>query len=168
MHILDTIKTRRSIRKYKDKPVEKKKLFNVLEAARLAPSAMNKQPYRLVVVTEREIVRKLISTCNQDWTTPMIIVVCAFPSEAWTREDGEQYWKVDAAIAMHNISMVAVEEGLGTCWIAAFKEYEVKRILGIPPQARVMAMTPLGYPDEKKGPVTRRKSLKELVRYEKW
>ena len=94
--------------------------------------------------------------------------MCALPSEAWTRDDGENYWKADAAIAMHNMSLVSLEEGLGTCWIAAFKEIEIKRILGIPAHVRVMAMTPVGYAAEKKGPVTRRKSLKELVRYEKW
>jgi nitroreductase len=162
------MRTRRSIRRYEDKPVEREKLVNILESARLAPSAMNKQPYRLVVVTDRKVINELISACNQDWAAPAIIVMCALPSEAWTRDDGENYWKADAAIAMHNMSLVSLEEGLGTCWIAAFKEIEIKRILGIPAHVRVMAMTPVGYAAEKKGPVTRRKSLKELVRYEKW
>ncbi len=162
------MRTRRSIRRYKDKPVEKEKLVNILESARLAPSAMNKQPYTLVVVTEKEAIKKLIAACNQDWATSTIIVMCALPSEAWTRDDGESYWKADAAIAMHNMSLVSLEEGLGTCWIAAFKESEIKKILGIPAHVRVMAMTPLGYAAEKKGSVTRRKSLEELVRYERW
>ena len=74
----------------------------------------------------------------------------------------------DAAIAMSNISLGAYASGLGTCWIAAFREEEIKKILNIPSNVRVFAMTPLGYPDEKKGPVKKRKLLEELVHYEKW
>lgn len=168
LEVFETIKKRRSIRKYEEKSVEKKKLLKVLEAARLAPSAMNLQPYAFVVTTEKETIKRLSSACNQEWIAPIMIVVCAFPKEAWVRDDGEQYWKADAAIAMNNISLQAVTEGLGTCWIAAFKEEEIKEILEIDPKARVLALTPLGYPAEKKGPVTNRKTIDKIVHYEKW
>jgi nitroreductase len=168
LEIFEAIKRRRSIRKYEQKVVEKEKLSKVLEAARLAPSAMNRQPYAFVVTSDNETIEKISSACNQEWDAPTIIVVCAFPEEAWVRDDGEEYWKADAAIAMSNMSLQACAEGLGTCWIAAFKEEKIKDILGIGPEARVVAMTPLGYPAEKKGPVTNRKSIDELVHYERW
>ena len=168
MEIFEAIKRRRSIRKYEQKVVEKEKLSKVLEAARLAPSAMNRQPYAFVVTSDNETIEKISSACNQEWDAPTIIVVCAFPEEAWVRDDGEEYWKADAAIAMNNMSLQECAEGLGTCWIAAFKEEKIKDILGIGPEARVVAMTPLGYPAEKKGPVTNRKTIDELVHYERW
>jgi len=168
MDVFEAIQTRRSIRKYMEKPVGQKKLAKILEAVRLAPSAMNKQPYNLVVVTDNQTKEKLSSACNQEWTAPAMVIVCAFPDRSWIREDEEEYWKADVAIAMHSLSLAAVEEGLGTCWIAAFREEEVRKILGIPSDVRIMAMTPLGYAAEKKGPVTKRKTLEELIRYEKW
>jgi nitroreductase len=168
LEVFEAIKRRRSIRKYEQKVVDKEKLLKILEAARLAPSALNRQPYAFVVIKEKENIEKLSSACNQEWNSPIMIVVCAFPKEAWVRDDGEEYWKADAAIAMNNISLQACAEGLGTCWIAAFKEEEIKETLGITPEAKVLAMTPLGYPAEKKGPVTKRKAIDELVHYEKW
>jgi nitroreductase len=168
LDVFEAIKKRRSIRKYNQKTVEKEKLSKVLEAARLAPSAMNRQPYAFVVTSDNKTIQKISAACNQKWNAPTIITVCAFPDKAWTREDGEEYWKADSTAAMTNLSLQACAEGLGTCWIAAFKEAEIKHILGLQPEARVVAMTPLGYPKEEKGPVTNRKSINELVHYEKW
>jgi nitroreductase len=164
MDVFEAIKRRRSIRKYKPTKIEKEKLMNVLEAARLAPSAMNCQPYIFVVTSDTETIKKISSACNQQWDSPTIIAICSFPDKAWVRDDGEEYWKVDAAVAMTYLSLQACAEGLGTCWIVAFKEDEIKQILGIK-KSRVVAMTPLGYPAEEKGPVTNRKSIDELVQY---
>jgi nitroreductase len=164
LDVFEAIKKRRSIRKYKRTVVEKEKLMKVLEAARLAPSAMNRQPYIFVVTSDTETIQKISSACNQQWDSPTIIAICSFPDKAWVRDDGEEYWKVDAAVAMTNLSLQACAEGLGTCWIAAFKEDEIKQILGVK-EARVVAMTPLGYPAEEKGPVTNRKSIDELVQF---
>jgi nitroreductase len=170
MDMFEVIRTRRSIRKYIDKPVEKEKLLRVLEAARLAPSAVNRQPWDFIVITDPKIKEEMKSAYSRDWfySAPVIIVACASPSKAWVRKDGEEYWKVDAAIAMQNLVLAAWAEGLGTCWIGAFDEQEVKKTLGIPPEIRVVAMTPLGYPAEKKEPVTDRKPLSEIVHYDHW
>ena len=162
------IKRRRSIRKYKDDPVEKEKLLKVLEATRLAPSAMNRQPYEFLITSDTKTIERISSACNQKWDAPTIIVVCAFPNKAWVRDDGEEYWKADAAAAMTILSLQACAEGLGTCWIAAFKEEEIKKILKIKNESRVVAMTPLGYPAEKKKAVSNRKSLDEIVHYNQW
>jgi nitroreductase len=169
MDVFEAIRTRRSIRRYKKKLVEKKKLAKVLEAARLAPSAANRQPWSFVVVTDNKVKESLRLAYNENWfvSAPVIVVACVFPEKAWTR-DGEEYGKVDVSIAMQNLILAAWEEGLGTCWVGAFKESLVKRALGIPKNVRVIAMTPLGYPAEHKGPVKDRKPLEEIVHYDRW
>ena len=170
MDVFEAIRTRRSIRKYRDRPVEQEKLSKVLEAARLSPSAANRQPWRFIVVTNSEVKEKLREAYNRDWfvSAPVIIVGCVLPNKSWVRRDGEEYWKVDLAIAMQSLVLEAWEQGLGTCWIGAFREEEVKKALRIPEEARVVALTPLGYPAEEKGPVTDRKPLEEIVSYNHW
>jgi nitroreductase len=165
LDFFEAIKNRRSIRKYQDKNVEKEKLHKILEAARLAPSAMNRQPYQLFVVTSKAVLGKVDSACNQRWEAPIMIVMVCSPKEAWVRDDGEEFWKADAAIAMNQVSLAAFAEGLGTCWIAAFKENAIKEILGIDSAYRVPFLSPLGYPAENKGPITNRKTIDSLVRY---
>ena len=107
---------------------------------------------------------------GQSWfvNAPLIIVVCADPSSAWVRRDGEEFWKVDAAIALQDMILCATEEGLGTCWIGAFSEEPARRVLKIPEKIRIAAMTPLGYADESKEPVSDRKPLKKITHYEYW
>lgn len=170
MAVFDIIRQRRSIRKYKNRPIEKEKIEKMLEAARIGPSAANMQPCTFVVVLNQDVRQKLRRAYNNEWfvNAPVIIVACASPSDAWRRDDGEEYWKVDAAIAMQNLILEATELGLGTCWIADFDEKEAKRALEIPKYIRVVAMTPLGYPDEQKEPTTDRKPLTAIIHYEKW
>jgi nitroreductase len=165
LNFFEVIKNRRSIRKYQDKNVEREKLQKILEAARIAPSAMNRQPYQLFVVINQDILSKIESACNQQWKAPIMIAVVCVPKEAWVRDDGEEFWKADAAIMMNQVSLAAFAEGLGTCWIAAFKENEVKEILGVDSASRIPFLSPLGYPAENKGPITNRKTIDSLVRY---
>lgn len=170
MGVFEAIKTRRSIRRYKEDPIDEETLRKVLEAARLAPSAANRQPWRFIVVTDPIVKRSLRKAYDKEWFTsaPVIVVACAVPEEAWVRRDGEEYWKVDVSIAMQNLVLAAWDEGLGTCWIGAFDENEAKQALGVPPNVRIVAMTPLGYPAETKGPVSNRKPLSEIVHYNHW
>jgi len=168
MKVQEALETLRSIRDYKDADVEEEKLLKILEAARLAPSALNKQPWRYVVVKDKEMINKINYACNQTWFAPVMIVGCVDPAESYVREDGEGYWKMDLAISMHNLMLSAWEEGLGTCWVTAFSEKEIKEFLGIPHYMRVLALTPLGYPEKKKKPVLNRKSMDEIVFYESW
>jgi len=170
MKVFDAISLRRSIRKYKSDPVEKGKLERILEAGRLSPSAVNKQPWHFIVVRDPSVRESLRASYGQSWfvNAPLIIVVCADPSSAWVRRDGEEFWKVDAAIALQDMILCATEEGLGTCWIGAFSEEPARRVLKIPEKIRIAAMTPLGYADESKKPVSDRKPLKEITHYEYW
>ena len=163
MNVLEAVEKRRSIRKYLTKPVEDEKLKAILEAGRLGPSAANKQPCHIIVVTKPDARQSMKDAYKADWFTqaPAIILVCADPKEAWCRKDGEEYWKVDAAICMQNIVLASTELELGTCWIAAFDEKGAKKALNIPEEIRVVGMTPLGYPAEEKGPANDRKPLEK-------
>jgi nitroreductase len=173
MEVLEAIRNRRSIRRFEDTPVEEWKLLNILEAGRLAPSAHNQQPWSFIVVTDPRVKEKLSAACEQDFfittahgvSPPVVIVVCAHPGEGWVRIDGEEFWKMDVGIAMQNMALAAVNEGLASCMIVAFREEEVKKALAIRPEERVIALIPIGYPMEKKGPVTNRKPLHEIVRW---
>lgn len=185
MNVLDAIRTRRSIRVFADKPVEEEKLRTVLDAARLAPSAGNRQPWRFIVVTDPEV-KELIKQVKARRmpppprppppgapprrspldTAPVIIVGCAVPGESFP---GTDFWKVDVSIALQNLVLAAWSLGLGTCWIGVFHEEEdLKEALGLPKDARIVAMVALGYPAEEKGPVTDRKPLEQVVYHNRW
>ena len=164
------IRARRSIRNYLDKPVEDEKLLRILEAGRLSPSAVNLQPCSFVVIKDPVVKARLVKAYDRLWfnKVPVIIVVCADPGKAWRRRDGEEVWKIDAAIALQTMILAATAEGLGTCWICAFDEKKIREALGIPASIRVVAMTPLGYAAETKGAVSERKPLSDLVHRESW
>jgi nitroreductase len=169
MDFQNLIKNRYSVRSYQDKAVEEDKLQKVLEAARLAPTAANKQPFKLIVVKTRGKKEDLKRIYHADWFSeaPLVICACAVSKEAWTRRDGHCYMEVDVAIAMDHLILAAADLGLGTCWIAAFDAQAAREILKLPDDVEPLLFTPLGYPADEPGTKTR-KGLDELVRYEKW
>ena len=165
MEFYEVISKRRSIRAYKKNTVEDSKLSRILNAARLAPTAANRQPYSLIVVKDEETKQKLKDAYSQEWffTAPVIVCACALPDDAWKRNDGKGYVDVDVAIAMDHLILAASAEGLGTCWIAAFKPEVVREVLNIPDNMEPLVLTPLGYPETIPEP-TFRKPLEEMVR----
>lgn len=165
MEFYEVINKRRSIRAYKKDPVEDSKLSRILNAARLAPTAANRQPYSLIVVKDEDTKIRLKDAYSQEWffTAPVIICACALPDDAWKRNDGKGYVDVDVAIAIDHLILAASAEGLGTCWIAAFKPEVVKEVLNIPDNMEPLVLTPLGYPETIPEP-TFRKPLEEMVR----
>lgn len=169
MMFAELIRKRYSVRSYKPDPIEDNKLSQVLEAARLAPSASNRQPYQLIVVKTagREKELKRIYSGSFFTEAPLVICACALPSKAWSRKDGTDYSHVDIAIAMDHLVLAAAELGLGTCWIAAFDPDAAQDVLGLPTEAVPVVFTPLGYPADTPG-VKNRKPLSELVRYDHW
>lgn len=170
MHFQILAKKRYSCRAYKPDPVEVEKLNRVLEAARSAPTACNRQPFRIIVVKTGDRRKELGRIYGRDWfvQAPLIIGICAVPSEAWVRRaDGWNSAELDSAIAMDHLIMAATEEGLGTCWIGAFDVEAARDVLGVPEDAVPVAFTPLGYPAEFPPP-TKRRSLDELIRRERW
>ena len=169
LDILDAIRNRRSIRAYHSKPVPEEKLQRVLEAARLAPTARNMQEWRLVVVRERDTREKLMKAANNQsfvLQAPVVIAACGVIAD-YTMRCGQLSYAVDTAIAVDHMTLQAAAEGLGTCWVCAFSEADVKVILGIPSEVRVVALMTLGYPAERPEPRSR-KDLSELVAFEKY
>ena len=160
------IADRRSIRKYKPDAVDEEKLRRVLEAARLAPSAANRQPVLLYVIRDAQLRQRLLEAYPQKWfvAAPVIICACAQTGRAWQRGDGKSYADVDVTIALDHLILAATAEGLGTCWIGAFKADPLRKLLDIPADLEPVALTPLGYPAEEP-PARPRKDLEELVIY---
>jgi nitroreductase len=161
--VFEAIRTRRSIRAYKNEPVPTESLDKVLEAARIAPSAGNRQEYKFVVVQDENIKQSLVPACNNQGfvgEAGVIIVGCA-------TNPSRRYSAVDVAIAMDHMTLAAASLGLGTCWIGAFSEEKVKEILGRPDQAQVVCILPLGIP-AKEGTMRTRKSKEELFSKDRW
>lgn len=164
MDIYEIIKKRQSIRSYKPEPVEEEKISRILEAARSAPSAANRQPVYFVVIKNEKTKQLLKKAYDEKWfyTAPIIICACSIPEKAWKRSDGKNYADIDVSIAMDHLILAATAEGLATCWVAAFKVSLVKSILNLPAEMEPLAMSPIGYPLDTSKP-TYRKPLEEIV-----
>jgi len=187
MELMEAINGRRSIRRYTSKPVDDKTLNIILEAARQAPSWANTQCWRFIVVRDSKLKNKLADTgiavatdkpnraAEAIRTTPVAIVACAEIRKAgyYTQEprgpvtDKGDWYMYDVALAMQNLTLAAHALGLGTVHIGAFDAVKVAEILGVPEGFAVVAMTPLGYPDEEPNPRPR-KELAEIVSYDKF
>ena len=157
---------RRSVRSYKPDPVESEKLSSVLEAARMAPSAANRQPYKLYVIPTKGREQELRKIYNSDWFVqpPYVICICVSESTAWKRQsDGLSFAMVDAAIAFDHLVLTATSLGLGTCWISAFDVDAVRQLLELPEDLVPLLFTPLGYPDSQPHPPKHRRPLEDLV-----
>jgi len=169
MNVFTAISERSSVRAYKASEVGEDKLKKILEAARLAPSASNRQDWKFIIVKNAETKKKLAEAAfSQSFIgeAPIVIVACGTEPKA-IMSCGQPAYTVDVSIACAFMILQAYELGLGTCWIGAFKEDEVKRILKIPEEIRVVAMTPLGYPDQPPSQKLR-KSLDQIVCHEKF
>jgi len=167
MDVHTAIKTRRSVRAYKPDPVPDESLKRILEAARLAPSAANRQQWKFVVVRDPERRKQLSRAAhNQGFVgeAPVVITAVALDPERVMSCEVPAY-AVDLAIAVDHITLAAVEEGLGTCWIGAFSQEDVKRLLNIPPRYKVVALSPLGFPADQPRAKSR-KELEDIVCYE--
>ena len=170
MEYSQVIANRYSVRAYRPDPVEDEKLQAILEAARLAPTAANRQPIQLIVMQTRGRETEIGKIYRRPWfvQAPLVIAVCAVSSQAWVREsDRFNARLIDAAIVADHLILAATNLGLGTCWIAAFNVEAARSVLNLPADAEPVIFTPLGYPADLPGPKIR-KPLKDLVRYEHW
>ncbi|MCK4414795.1 MAG: nitroreductase family protein [Candidatus Eisenbacteria sp.] len=169
MEFQELITARYSVRAYRAQPVEEEKLARILEAARLAPTAANRQAFRLIVIPTAGREEALRRVYPKDWfvQAPLVIAAAGLPQENWVRRDGHNYVDVDVAIVMDHLILAAADQGLGTCWIGAFDPTAAREVLGLPPEAEPIAFTPLGYAADEPRP-KKRKELDELVRHETW
>ncbi len=162
MSLIDTILTRRSIRRYEIKDISEEVLRQILEAGRQAPSAANRQPVRFVVVKDRDLLKTLCDTLITRFVkyAPLAIVGCADVESLLTGK-----WAVvDATIALENMVIAAWALGVGSCWIGACNEEKVKELLKIPKKWKVVALATLGYPAEQPKP-RKKKSFEEMFSF---
>ncbi len=168
MDIYEAIEKRYSVREYQDKPVEEAKLHRVLDAGRVAPSGSNRQEWKFVVVLDGETRRLVAEAADQDFlaTAPVIIAVvglnpnkvmhCTVPADP-----------VDCAIAIDHMTLAAVAEGLGTCWIGHFDQDSCRSLLNVPSSAKIIELLALGYPAVEPG-TKKRRPAEEIICYERF
>ena len=184
MEFDEVIISRKSVRSFQDKEISEEILNNMMEAARLSPSYQNRQCWRFVVVRNKKIIKDLalrsgmISKVNffiKD--APVVVIACADPAKSGTMND-QNYYLVDTAIAFQQMMLTAWNHRVGSCWLAAFNEQIVREILEIPKNIRVVALSPFGYPKEKKSlyekavkvfaQSKKRNEIKNIFCYDKW
>lgn len=173
MPVIDLMRSRYSVRAYEDRPVDRDTLLCVLEAARVAPSACNNQPWHFLVVQD-PAARAVLAACYpRDWfrTAPAVIVCCAEPAKAWCRRDGKNHADIDLAIAVDHLTLAAAEAGLGTCWICAFDAAKARELLRLPAGIDPVALIPIGHPAKDATPAalhSQRKPMEEIVHWERF
>lgn len=169
MDFHEVIKKRYSVRSYENRPVEEEKLRRVLEAGRMAPSARNRQEWKFVVVRDARVRQKLVEASGQAFLAeaPVVIAVvgltpeakmfCTIPTDP-----------VDCAIAIDHMSLAAVAEGLGSCWIGHFDQDACRKILGVPESAKIMELLPMGYPSGPGKTEKPRKAFQDVVCFDRF
>ena len=164
MNFLDLVKQRYSCRNYEQRSVEQEKLDYVMECVRLAPSAVNLQPWRFHIVKDEAEKEKLRGCYHRDWfsTAPMYIICSILHNEEWVRRDGKPHGNIDIAIAVEHLCLAATEQGLATCWVCNFDADLCKKLFELSEQEEPAVLIPIGYaadePKEKK-----RKEMKEIT-----
>lgn len=169
MRFQELIRQRRAVRKFKDAPVEKSILLKVLDAARMAPSAVNYQPWHFIVLQEKENLEQIYKTYPRGWfkAAPVVIIACADYSQSWKRNiDGKDSAEIDIAIAVDHLTLQAAELGLGTCWVCNFDAERCAEYLNLPLYITPVALIPIGYPLDDTAPPKKRKEIEEIVHWE--
>ncbi|MFZ5354725.1 MAG: nitroreductase family protein [Bacillota bacterium] len=173
MDFNQVVQTRKSVKRFKSEDIPENKLESMLNAARVAPSWGNRQCWKFVLVRKQDIKKKIAEAMLPENSAhmgveqaPLIIVVCAEP-ESSAKSNNQEYYLVDSAIAMDHLILAAHNEGLGTCWVGKFDENKIKQLLKIPEHYRVVALTPVGYPDESPDTESRR-TINEIGYLDGW
>lgn len=171
MSLLHLIKTRKSVRKFKPDKVSKELILQLLEAVRWAPSAVNRQPWRFIVVDAPELIQKVQESYPREWfkSVHQVIIVCGNHEESWKREiDNKDYCDIDVAIATDHLTLKATELGLGTCWVCNFNPDTIRHSFQLPESWEPIVLVPFGFPleDDSLSPIEKnRKKLEELVHF---
>ncbi|MGE5363736.1 MAG: nitroreductase family protein [Bacteroidota bacterium] len=171
MDIEELIEKRYSVRNYKTSPVEEEKIMRILQSGRMAPSAKNRQPRHFVVVTDMQQRKRLNGAFNKPGfhDAPVVIAVCGDRNEGWHREsDGRDHLGIDVAIAADHMILTASELGLGSCWVCNFDISLVRDVLELPENIEPVVLIPLGYTSDENPPLKVRKSLAEIVHWNKY
>ncbi|MCJ7501357.1 nitroreductase family protein [bacterium] len=171
MDFYELIRNRESIRNYDpDRPLDRDTLYRILEAGRLAPSAVNFQPWRFLVISSEEMLAKIRPCYGRDWFSdaPHVLVVVGKVDEAWVRQkDGHNFLETDLTIALDHMILAAEYEGVATCWVGAYDPDLLREALSLEENEIIYSITPLGYPKEgfiKKGN-KKRKEISKIVEF---
>ncbi len=171
MNFLELAKNRFSVRKYKSHPISNEDLLYVLEAGRIAPSAVNYQPWHFLVVKEKENLENLYALYRREWfrEAPVVLIILADHSQSWKRSEGKDHADIDVAIAADHMTLAATDRGLGTCWVCNFDKQKTIEVLNLPEHLEPVVFLPLGYPDQETDTnrfESKRKPLNEIVSWE--
>ncbi len=167
MEFLELAQKRYSCRKFLDKEVEKEKIYKILEAGRLAPTACNFQPQRILVVTDREKQKALKECTKFTFDAPVILGVCYDKEESWKRKyDGQDGGIVDASIVTTHMMLEIAQLELGSTWVGSFDPNKARNILNIPDNLEIVNLLPFGYPAEdgaESAMHNQRKTIEQIV-----
>jgi nitroreductase len=168
----DIFESRKSIRHFADRPVEPEKIERLVISLGRAQSAANRQPWHFIILSDEEARGRIRDLFTKEGfkRAPVLVVACADPSQAWVRKsDNVNYAWVDVTIAITEMIGAATAEGLGTCWVAAIDAEAVKARLGIPEKIELVAVIPIGYPEEElKREAKTRKPISEIIHHGRW
>lgn len=168
MNFLELALQRSSVRDYQPKAVEREKLLQVLEAARIAPSAANFQPWQFVVFTDPDILKLIYPLYPREWliTAPVILLALGDHDKGWHRgKDGKDFTQVDVAIAIDHLTLAATELGLGSCWICNFDVENCRKLFTIPDNLEPIALISIGYPTINPAKAKQRKPIEQIVQW---
>ncbi len=169
MNLLELTKQRYSVRLFSNQEIEKEKLDYLLEVARMAPSAVNLQPWSFLVLQSEEAKKDIQACYDRDWfkTAPIYIVVCGNHLASWKRaSDNKDHCDIDIAIATEHIALAAAEQGLGSCWVCNFDAALCKKLMQLPDGIEPMVILPIGYPDQQSvAKEKNRKNTEDIVLY---
>ncbi len=170
MDVYEAMRARRSVRAFRAEAVEDETLDRIFEAVRLAPSARNRQEWRFVIARDALLRERLAGeAAGQPFVgEAAAVIACCAQTDGHLMRCGQPAYTVDVAIAVDHLTLAAAAEGLGTCWIGSFDEGIVKRILGIPPEIRVVQLLALGKPRGDGPSAKNRLKLSEILHYERW
>jgi nitroreductase len=168
---LELAKERFSCRNYKSDLIPDELLLKVFEAFRVAPSAVNFQPWHILIYKEQENKEKIFQAYPREWikTAPVLLVICADHSKSWKRKDGKDHADIDISIAVDHLTLQAAELGLATCWVCNFDRDRLEKAIQLPDHMEAIVIIPIGYPNDK-GDLERhlkRKSINEFTHWEK-
>lgn len=166
MNFKELCERRYSVRSYKPEQIPQEKLDYIMECVRLAPSAVNKQPWHFILYTNEEDRKKIQQCYGREWIqeAPAYIVAYARADEAWVRRyDEKNHADIDVAIAVEHLCLAAAEQGLGTCWVCNFRIQLLRELFRLPEQTIPIAIIPIGYPAKDEIPEKNRKELQEIL-----
>jgi len=171
MSFLELVKNRYSVRNYKPDQVRDEDLQYILEAGRIAPSAVNYQPWKFIVVQDQKNLEGVYKLYHREWfrQAPLVIILLADHDKAWKRADGKDHADIDVSIAADHMTLAATDRGLGTCWVCNFDKEKTINHFNLPAHLEPVVFLPVGYPDSKPD-INRhnekRKPMDEIVFFE--